>query len=433
MAQIENDEPVIKINNLIKEYKMFDRKIDRLAEVVIPKYKKHKIFRAMDELNLEVKKGEVLGILGKNGAGKSTLLKMITGVTFPTSGEIKVNGKVSSLLELGTAFNMELTGIQNIYQHGEVMGLTKEQIDEKKDEIIEFADIGDHLYQPVKTYSSGMFARLAFACAINVDPDILIVDEVLSVGDMSFQLKCFKKFEQFKDSGKTILFVTHNISDVMRNCTRTIILDKGKKIFDGNVKEGVDKYKKIIVGLDIDNEISQEEVEKKADNEEKLKNKESWRNHFELNQEELIYGTNAVDIIDYGIFNSKGEYENLVKNSEPVTIKAKIKFNKDIDNPIFAINIKDMTGLEFCGMNTITHGLNTGFYKKGDIAVVSFTQVIPIKPGKYTISFGCTKFKKSGELEVFQRRYDTLFMEVMAYRECLGLCDLDSKISYSKM
>ncbi len=433
MAQKNTDEAVIKISNLIKEYKMFDRKIDRLIEAVVPKCKKHKIFRAMDELNLEVKKGEVLGILGKNGAGKSTLLKMITGVTFPTSGEIKVNGKISSLLELGAAFNMDLTGLENIYQHGEVMGLTKEQIDEKKDEIIEFADIGDHINQPVKTYSSGMFARLAFACAINVDPDILIVDEVLSVGDMSFQLKCFKKFEQFKKNGKTILFVTHNIGDVMRNCTRTIILDKGKKIFDGNVKAGVDKYKKIIVGLDIDNEISQEEVERKADQEEKLKDKESWRTHFELNEEELIYGTNAVDIIDYGVFNSRGEYETLVKNSEPVTIKAKIKFNKDIENPIFAINIKDLTGLEYCGMNTISHGLNTGNYKKGDIAVVSFTQIIPVKPGKYTLSFGCTKFKKSGELEVFQRRYDTLFMEVMAYRDCLGLCDLDSTISYTKI
>ena len=433
MAQENTHEPVIKISNLVKEYKMFDKKIDRLAEIVIPKFEKHRIFRAMDELNLEVNRGEILGILGKNGAGKSTLLKMITGVTFPTSGDIQVNGKVSSLLELGAAFNMELTGLQNIYQHGEVMGLTEEQIESKKDEIIEFADIGDHLYQPVKTYSSGMFARLAFACAINVDPDILIVDEVLSVGDMSFQLKCFKKFEQFKESGKTILFVTHSIGDVMRNCTRTIILDKGKKIFDGNVKEGIDKYKKIIVGLDIDNEISQEEVERKADKEEKLKDKDVWRNHFELNQGELIYGTNAVDIIDYGIFNSNGEYETLVKNSEPVTIKAKVKFNEDIENPIFAINIKDMTGLEFCGMNTITHGLDTGTYKKGDIAVVSFTQIIPIKPGKYTVSFGCTKFKESGELEVFQRRYDTLFMEVMAYRECLGLCDLDSTINFSKI
>ena len=433
MADKKAEEPVIKINNLVKEYKMYDKRISRLLEAIIPRYKSHKIFRAMNELNLEVKRGEVLGILGKNGAGKSTLLKMVTGVTIPTSGEIQVNGKISSLLELGAAFNLELTGLQNIYQHGEVMGLTKEQIDQKKDEIIEFADIGDHLYQPVKTYSSGMFARLAFACAINVEPDILIVDEVLSVGDMSFQLKCFKKFEQFKESGKTILFVTHNIADVMRNCTRTIILDKGKKIFDGSVKEGVDKYKKIIVGLNADDEISQEDVEKKAELEEKLRDKESWRSNFELNKNELIYGTNAVDIIDYGIFNSRGEYETLIKNSEPVTIKAKIKFNKDIENPIFAINIKDMTGLEYCGMNTITHGLNTGNYKKGDIAVVSFTQIIPVKPGKYTLSFGCTKFTKNGDLEVFQRRYDTLFMEVMAYRECLGLCDLDSTINYTKL
>ena len=148
-----DSEPVIKITNLIKEYKMFDKKIDRLAEAVIPRYTKHHTFRAMNELNLEVRRGEVLGILGKNGAGKSTLLKMITGVVFPTSGNIEINGKISSLLELGAAFNMELTGIQNIYQHGEVMGLTREQIESKKDDIIKLADIGDHIKQPVKTYS----------------------------------------------------------------------------------------------------------------------------------------------------------------------------------------------------------------------------------------------------------------------------------------
>lgn len=175
---------------------------------------------------------------------------MITGVVTPTKGTIEAKGKISSLLELGTAFNQELTGYENIYQHGQVMGLTNEEIKAREQEIIDFADIGDHLYQPVKTYSSGMFARLAFACAINVNPDILIVDEVLSVGDMSFQLKCFKKFEQFKESGKTILFVTHSITDILRNCTRTIIIDAGRKIFDGDVKEGVEKYKKIIVGLD---------------------------------------------------------------------------------------------------------------------------------------------------------------------------------------
>ena len=191
----KSEDIAIKIENLSKEYKMYNTKKDRLVEAIFPSVKRHSTFKAMDDLNLEVKKGEILGILGKNGAGKSTLLKMVTGVVTPTNGTIQTNGKISSLLELGTAFNMELTGIENIYQHGQVMGLTNEQIEERKQQIIDFADIGEHLYQPVKTYSSGMFARLAFSCAINVDPDILIVDEVLSVGDMSFQLKCFKKFE----------------------------------------------------------------------------------------------------------------------------------------------------------------------------------------------------------------------------------------------
>ena len=209
-----NQEVAVKIEGLCKDYKMFARKKDRLLETLFPFMERHGVFHAMQDFNLEVRKGEVLGVLGKNGAGKSTLLKMITGVVTPTAGKITLNGKVSSLLELGTAFNPELTGIANIYQHGQVMGLTNEEIKAKEQEIIDFADIGDHLYQPVKTYSSGMFARLAFACAINVDPDILIVDEVLSVGDMAFQLKCFKKFEQFKKQGKTILFVTHSITDI---------------------------------------------------------------------------------------------------------------------------------------------------------------------------------------------------------------------------
>ena len=189
---------IIEIQNLTKTYKMYASKKSRLLEVILPKYHNHTKFKALDDLNLTIKQGEILGILGKNGAGKSTLLKIITGVATQTSGKVNVNGKISSLLELGTAFNMELTGIEHIYQHGQVMGLTKKEIEEKKQEIIDFADIGDHLYQPVKTYSSGMFARLAFACAINVDPDILIVDEVLSVGDMAFQLKCFKKFLMVK-------------------------------------------------------------------------------------------------------------------------------------------------------------------------------------------------------------------------------------------
>ena len=269
------EETVIEIRDLVKDYKMFYHKRDRLVETIFPFVKRHSNFRALDNLNLTLKKGEVLGILGKNGAGKSTLLKMVTGVTSPTSGSIKVNGKISSLLELGTAFNMELTGIENIYQHGQVMGLTKAEIEDKKQKIIDFADIGDHLFQPVKTYSSGMFARLAFACAINVDPDILIVDEVLSVGDMAFQLKCFKKFEEFKEKGKTILFVTHNVSDVLKNCTRTIILESGKKVFDGETKDGVELYKKIITGnapKENDNQVASLNENVVIDNNETLGN-----------------------------------------------------------------------------------------------------------------------------------------------------------------
>ena len=274
----KEDENIIEIKDLCKEYKMYHRKKDRLLEILLPKYEKHTTFKAMDGFNLNVKKGEIVGILGRNGAGKSTLLKMITGVVVPTSGEIKVKGKISSLLELGTAFNPELTGYENIYQHGQIMGLTVEEIKAKEKEIIEFADIGEHLSQPVKTYSSGMFARLAFACAINV-PDILIVDEVLSVGDMAFQLKCFKKFEQFKKKGKTILFVTHSISDVLNNCNRAIILQHGEKIFDGDVKEGVEEYKKLITKMkDTNSAKGKNKITKEVIN--SLSEKSEWEKTF---------------------------------------------------------------------------------------------------------------------------------------------------------
>ena len=330
----EQQETVIDIKNLTKEYKMYASKKDRLVETIFPSVKKHSTFRAMDNLNLEVKKGEILGILGKNGAGKSTLLKMVTGVVVPTSGEIKVNGKISSLLELGTAFNMELTGLENIYQHGQVMGLSKEEIEATKQDVIDFADIGDHLYQPVKTYSSGMFARLAFACAINVDPEILIVDEVLSVGDMAFQLKCFKKFQQFKERGKTILFVTHSIADVLKNCTRTIILQNGKKTFDGGVKEGVELYKKIITG--------NAPTENKTDEKKFVKGKEenTWKSHFNENPNVIEYGNLKAQVIDYGVFDENNKYLSFIDNEKTVVLKSKIKFNEEIDNPIFTMTIK---------------------------------------------------------------------------------------------
>lgn len=428
-------ENVIMVNNLNKEYKMFARKKDRLLETVFPWYKKHTVFKAMNNINLELKKGEVLGVLGKNGSGKSTLLKMITGVVTPTSGEIEVKGKISSLLELGTAFNMELTGIENIYQNGQVMGLTNDEIKAKEQEIIDFADIGDHLFQPVKTYSSGMFARLAFACAINVEPDVLIVDEVLSVGDMAFQLKCFKKFEQFKKSGKTIIFVTHNITDVLKNCTRAVILSDGRKIFDGDVKDGVEKYKKIIVGLD--DKESKEQI--LTDDEELSKNKnykkektlgdnEEWKKYFVENPNVIEYGNGKAEIIDYGLFDINNTPISNIDNDEEVVIKMKVKFLEDVKNPIFAIAIKDFKGLELCGANTLANKIFTKDYKKNEVAEVIFTQKMPLAPGKYTLSLGCTIFNAKGELEVLKRKYDILLFEAISINEALGVFAINSNI-----
>ena len=431
----KENEIAIKITGLCKNYKMFNRKRDRLIETIIPGIKRHSEFSAIKDLDLTIKKGEAIGILGKNGAGKSTLLKMITGVVIPSGGKIEVNGKISSLLELGAAFNMDLTGEENIYQHGQVMGLTKEQIEATKQDVIDFADIGEHLYQPVKTYSSGMFARLAFACAINVNPDILIVDEVLSVGDMAFQLKCFKKFEQFKKQGKTILFVTHSITDILRNCTRTIIIDSGKKIFDGDVKEGVERYKKIIVGLDPKQSkeglLSDNELLKKNPNYKKIQatENEEWKSHFQENPNLITYGNGAAEVIDYGMFDEKGNYVNVLENDRNVVLKSKIVFNEDVKEPIFTMTVKDFKGLEMCGTNTLIEKIATGEYHKGEVVEVEFKQRISIAPGKYTLSFSCTHFNHRGELEVLNRKYDALLIEVLSTKDTVGLLRLDSDIN----
>ncbi len=362
---------------------------------------------------------------------------MITGVATPTSGNIEVNGKISSLLELGAAFNMELTGVENIYQHGQIMGLSKEEIEKRKPDIINFADIGEHLYQPVKTYSSGMFARLAFACAINVDPDILIVDEVLSVGDMAFQLKCFKRFEKLKKEGKTIIFVTHSINDILNNCNRTIIMKDGRKIFDGGVKEGVENYKKLITGM-----LENDEKENKKENDEKANNQAilgvnddnvEWKKFFTVNPDTIKYGNNEAEIIDFGIFNYKGEPTNIIDSQEEVTVKLKAKFNEDIECPTFSMTIKDFHGKEICGTNTNFLNYYTGNCKKGEKYICEFKQKFNLAPGKYTLSLSCSKYDYNGEIVVLNRNYDLLIFEVMSSKKFVGYYNLDTEVYFTKI
>lgn len=338
-----NEEYTIEIKNLTKQYKMYKGKKDRLLEILLPKYEKHNTFTAVDNINLKVKKGEILGILGKNGAGKSTLLKMITGVVVPTKGEVNVNGKISSMLELGTAFNMELTGYENIYQHGQVMGLTNEEIKAKEQEIIEFADIGDHISQPVKTYSSGMFARLAFACAVNIEPEVLIVDEVLSVGDMAFQEKSITKMKEIREKGTTIIFVSHSLPAIRNFCTRAIWLQNGKIIMDGDTVEVAEKYKESMI--DKPRQESVEQIAKeKNNNQDENKDKsieivkvECDKKTYNLYEDINIKVTinNKKQINKYGagiiIYNSK---------SDLITALNTVRMEKYLDENIEEINFK---------------------------------------------------------------------------------------------
>lgn len=231
----------IRVKDLTKKYKLYHKRSEKIANI-FGKEKNIKEFYALKGISFEINRGECVGIIGHNGAGKSTLLKLLTGVAFPTSGEIEINGRLASMLELGSGFNPELTGMENIYFNGSLNGLTKEEIDGKLKDILDFADIGNFIEQPVKNYSSGMFARLAFAVAINVDPDILIVDEILSVGDVGFQVKCMEKFNEFKKKGKTILYVSHGLGTVKKFCDRAIWLQKGQIVDDGNSVIVVERY-----------------------------------------------------------------------------------------------------------------------------------------------------------------------------------------------
>lgn len=238
----------IKIKNLTKIYKLYEKPMDRMKEALsLSKKTYSREHYALNNLSFEVMKGDTVGILGTNGSGKSTLLKIITGVLTPSSGEIEVNGKISALLELGAGFNPEYTGLENIFLNGTMMGYKKEQMENRVSSIIDFADIGDFINQPVKTYSSGMFARLAFAVAINVDPEILIVDEALSVGDVRFQTKCINKMKELKENGTTILFVSHATEQVKRFCTKALWIHKGNVVVQGEASEIVDRYESFML------------------------------------------------------------------------------------------------------------------------------------------------------------------------------------------
>lgn len=421
-------EKVIEIKNITKIYNLYDKPTDRLKEVLFPKFSKHKEFSALKDVSFDVKKGEILGIIGKNGSGKSTILKIITNVLTPTSGEAIIKGKIAALLELGAGFNMEYTGIENIYLNGQMIGFSKEEMDEKLDDIIEFADIGDHIYQPVKTYSSGMFARLAFSVAISVDPDILIVDEALSVGDVFFQNKCYRRFDDFRRRGKTILFVTHDMGSVIKYCNRCVLLNAGKKVAEGSPQEMVDLYKKIMVGQwDERDENSEKIIDQKV---EKVleENKKLWKEQMVINPDIEAYGDGRAEIIDFGIFSMDGNIGNNVYKGDYYDVKMKVRINEDNLSPIFAFKLRDVKGSELTGTNTMLENIDTSNLKKGDIVTVTFRQKQYLQPGQYLLSLGCTAFE-GDNLVVYSRNYNCCVLGVVADKGTIGVFDSESQVN----
>lgn len=415
---------MIKINNITKVYKLYKKPFDRLIEALYPFNKKfHKEFFALENITFEINAGETVGIIGKNGSGKSTLLKIITGVLTPTAGQMEIEGKISALLELGAGFNPDYSGIENIYFHGTMLGISKSQMDLKLKEILEFADIGDFIYQPVKTYSSGMFVRLAFAVSINVDPDILIVDEALSVGDVFFQAKCYKKFEEFKKMGKTILFVTHDMSSIMKYCDRAIVLNEGKIVDSGKPGEMIDIYKKILVNLhkiNINNEPNLIEHAKKDISGE-------WKKSLVLNPDLDEYGNFRAQIVDFAVMDHNKDITNAIMKGRQFSLKLRIKFNDRISNPIFAFTIKDLKGTDLTGTNTMLESVLTGDFLENQIVDVTFEQENTLQGGDYLISFGCTGFESS-EFVVYHRLYDIVNIHVISNKNSVGYFDLNSEI-----
>ena len=454
MPTEKNAEYAVQVEEVSKVYRLYDRPIDRLKESLSITHKNyHKDFFALNHISFKVKKGETMGIIGTNGSGKSTILKIITGVLTPTAGTVQVEGVISALLELGAGFNMDYTGIENIYMNGSMMGFSRKEMEAKLQDILDFADIGDFVYQPVKTYSSGMFVRLAFALAINVEPEILIVDEALSVGDVFFQSKCYRRMEEIRQNGTTILMVTHDMGSVIKYCDRVVLLNRGEFVAEGEPGRMVDLYKKILANQmdDLDEELAKmndfsggmvsagEDLEgpgpdrgagpgsRKASPLAGGKHQGFMKEHITINANRTEYGDKRAEIYDLGMFDERGNLTNLLLKGEYFTIREKIRFYADLQAPIFTYTIKDKKGTDLSGTNTMFEGAEIKPVKAGDEYEVAFRQKMTLQGGEYLLSMSCTGFEQ-GEHTVYHRLYDVANITVISNKNTVGVYDMESQV-----
>lgn len=430
----------VKLQNISKVYKLYEKPADRLKEALHPLNKKyHKNFYALKNINLEIKKGEVLGIVGVNGAGKSTLLKIISEVLTPTSGRVNVHGRINAILELGSGLKPEMTGKDNIKLNLLINGIEQDQ-ERITQEIIDFADIGEHINQPVKTYSSGMSARLGFGLATVTDPDILIVDEVLAVGDDLFKRKCYARIEKFFKEGKTVIFVSHSAQSVIEFCSRAVLLYDREIIMDDMPKKVTDFYQKIIFSNN--NEKILNEVQRREVPVVKTAKKVSLKKEIEIDEKFYIEGLNIkpteymnydVDIFDVMILNEDGNKVNILETGKKYVYTYKARFLINAIDVGFGMQIKTEKGLKITSSGSVKHGCTIKKAKIGDVFDIKWSFVCVMLEGMYFTNVGITSIIEN-ERVIINRLVDAYVFKVKEnFNKYSGLVSLSQQIKINNI
>lgn len=386
---------VLDIKHITKEYKLYETQLDRLKESFNPFRKEyHQKFFALSDVNIQIMEGEKVGIIGANGAGKSTLLKILTGVLPQTSGDVVVDGKIAALLELGAGFNQDYTGIENVRLNGTLLGYSDEEIEEKMKKIIEFADIGDFINQPVKSYSSGMFVRLAFATQIFSEPDILIVDEALSVGDIRFQQKCYRAMDSLMEN-KTVVLVTHDTGAVTRFCKRVIWINHGQVMYDGETTEGLKRYQEFLINQSIEEHensvdfdvIESSDVQKTQETlDMNIQTKSASKYTLPKVEKDVhIMGNRKAIITHCGLINEENRIVDLIEPEQMIRVVARVEFCEKTERPIFGITVNDRLGNIMFGVNSEMVGREL----ESAVGVIEYEmefQMPQLNKGEYTVS-----------------------------------------------
>jgi len=422
----------VSLRDVYKSYHLFNSPLARLKEALHPFGRHyHREFMALKNISFDVPKGQTLGVLGRNGSGKSTLLQVIAGILHATLGSVEVNGRISALLELGAGFNPEFTGEDNVMLYGAIHGLSSAQMRDRMPEIAAFADIGDFFYQPVKLYSSGMFVRVAFSAAIHLDPDILIIDEALSVGDLKFQNKCFQKLKQFQKAGHTIILVTHSTTLITSLCERALLVEDGELVFDGHPVGAVDRYFKLLFAPQdaCSARLLQDEWRSASDILSALAISDS-ADHCHTrpgyNRQEVRLQGRGAQIIDYVITSPAGTDSEQIPSNCSVAIYIKTKFERSIAEPIVGFAIKTVEGIEICGTNTFMMQQAVPAVGAGEICLFKFTLEQRLVPGDYFIDLGITECNgtKGGAVLDVRRSIAHITITETTPACCNGLVDL---------